>query len=54
MHGMRVFRSLAEAIREGYSVYDRFADGYVVRIKTSAGWAMALVALRDSSTLPQE
>lgn len=43
---MRVFESLKEAIAQGYQVVERTKDGYLVRIHTQAGWAMALVNLR--------
>lgn len=42
---MLVFHSLVEAINAGYEVYDRTPTGYLVRIRTSAGWALALVEL---------
>jgi hypothetical protein len=43
MAGLMVFKSVADAIKAGFEVYDRTADGYLVRIRTSRGWAMALV-----------
>ncbi|HEY8314621.1 MAG TPA: hypothetical protein VIG51_10700 [Candidatus Baltobacteraceae bacterium] len=43
MAGLIIFKSLAEALGAGYQVYDKTADGYVVRTRTSHGWAMALV-----------
>ena len=43
MPGLVVFTTLAEALRAGYQIVDRTSDGYVVRTKTAAGWAMALV-----------
>jgi hypothetical protein len=45
MAGIMVFSNLGEAIRLGYQVYDRTSDGYLVRIKTAAGWAMARVVI---------
>jgi hypothetical protein len=44
--GITVFKSLADALRAGYQVYDRTSDGYLVRTRTSAGWAIALVSYR--------
>jgi len=41
MAGLVEFRSIAEAIRAGYQVYDRTPDGYLVRTRTSNGWALA-------------
>jgi len=46
MAGLVVFRSLSEALRAGFQIYDRTADGYLVRTQTSTGWAMALVNLK--------
>lgn len=46
MAGIVVFGSVAEALRAGYQVYDRTSDGYLVRIRTAAGWAMALVNIK--------
>ena len=43
MTGLMVFSSVTEALRAGYQIYDRTADGYIVRIQTARGWAMALV-----------
>ena len=44
--GIVTFTSLAEAVRAGYHVYDRVPNGFLVRTRTDAGWALALVALR--------
>ncbi len=46
MAGLVVFKSLAQALNAGYQVYDRTADGYLVRVLTARGWAMALVDCR--------
>ena len=43
MAGLMVFKSLADALRAGFQVYDRTSDGYLVRTRTTNGWAMALV-----------
>jgi hypothetical protein len=43
MNGVTVFDSLAEAIRAAFQLYDRIPDGYLVRTKTCAGWATAIV-----------
>jgi hypothetical protein len=48
MHGVITFRSVSEALRGGYHVYDRTDTGYLVRTRTKDGWAMALVLLQDS------
>jgi hypothetical protein len=46
MAGVLVFKTLADALRAGYHVYDRTEQGYLVRTRTAAGWAMALVSCR--------
>ena len=46
MSGVTVFKTLAEAEREGFSVYDKTNTGYLVRKKTAGGWAMALMTRR--------
>lgn len=43
MAGVLVFRSLSEALRAGYHVYERTPSGYLVRTRTEKGWAMAVV-----------
>jgi hypothetical protein len=37
------FRTLEDAIRNGFQSFDRTADGYLVRMRTARGWVMALV-----------
>jgi hypothetical protein len=44
--GLPVFSNLVDAIRAGYHVLDGTPDGYVVRIRTVAGWTRALVKCR--------
>jgi len=46
MSGVMVFNTLAEALRAGYQVYERTSDGYLVRTRTDAGWALALVSCK--------
>jgi Ca2+-binding EF-hand superfamily protein len=46
MAGLVVFRSLSEALKAGFQIYDRTSDGYLVRTRTSTGWAMALVNVK--------
>lgn len=43
---MTIFKTVADALRAGFSVYDRTSYGYLVRIRTSRGWALAVVDLR--------
>lgn len=47
MQGLLVFQSLAEAIRAGFQVFDRTQDGYLVRIHTASGWALAVAKCKD-------
>lgn len=49
MAGLVTFPSLEAALRAGFQVYDRTPNGYLVRTKTSAGWAIALVDLRTAA-----
>jgi len=46
MAGLMVFRSLADALRAGFQIYDRTPDGYLVRTRTATGWAMAIVTCK--------
>ena len=43
MQGLLVFHSLTQALKAGYQVYDRADFGYLVRIRTAAGWQLAMV-----------
>jgi hypothetical protein len=43
MNGLLVFKTVADALRAGFEVYDRTENGYLVRMKTEKGWAMAVV-----------
>jgi len=45
MQGIIVFRSVAEAVLNGFEIYDRTSDGYVMRKRTDRGFALALVRL---------
>jgi hypothetical protein len=47
MSGLMVFKSLADALRAGFQIYDRTQDGYLVRTRTANGWAMAIVTCRQ-------
>lgn len=53
MAGLQVFRSLDIAVREGFQIYDRVRDGYLVRKMTSGGWAMAIVIMRPNAQLQE-
>lgn len=43
---MNVLESLTEALRQGYQVYERVPEGYLVRTRVRDRLALALVALR--------
>jgi hypothetical protein len=43
MLGTMTFNSISSALRAGYQVYDRTEAGFIVRIKTQAGWRLAFV-----------
>ena len=42
-HGILVFRSIEDAVRNGFQVYDTSSGHYIVRRSTAAGWALAIV-----------
>lgn len=46
MQGLLIFNSLSDAIRAGYQVCDKTPEGYLVRTRTSGGWAFAVVTCR--------
>jgi len=47
MAGLVVFKSLADALRAGFQIYDRTQEGYLVRTRTAGGWAIALVSCKE-------
>jgi hypothetical protein len=44
-HGMRVFRSVPEALQAGFQIYDRTPNGYIARARIDGRWQMALIEL---------
>jgi hypothetical protein len=52
MMGFVVFHSVGEAIRQGFQIYDKTAEGYIARIMTMRGWAMAQIDLTTWPPLP--
>lgn len=46
--GIKIFTSISDALNAGYQVYDRSADGYLVRTRTNQGWALAHVVLTNT------
>ncbi len=51
MSGLVVFTSLREALNAGYHIYGRSERGYLARLRTDAGWALALVECVSRPTL---
>jgi len=51
MSGLVVFSSLRDALNAGYHIYGRSERGYLARLRTDGGWAMALVECVPASTL---
>jgi hypothetical protein len=41
--GMLVFRSIGEALKAGFQIYDRTPNGYIARAKIDGYWQMALI-----------
>jgi hypothetical protein len=44
-HGMRIFRSVPEALRAGFHIYDHVPKGYIARARIGNRWVMALIEL---------
>jgi hypothetical protein len=51
MAGMMVFSTLGAALRAGYHVFDRIPEGYLVRTRTTKGYALAIVDCRRPAPL---
>jgi len=49
MQGIRVFESLEQARREGYVLFDKIADGYLVRRDQGGRFALAVVRIDSAS-----
>lgn len=45
MSGVVVFNSVREALTAGYQIYGRTGDGYLARLRTERGWALALIVI---------
>jgi hypothetical protein len=45
--GLQVFPTLKAALDAGFSVYDKTAEGYIVRTRTNSGYQLAEVRLKD-------
>jgi hypothetical protein len=50
MAGIMVFPSVGAALRAGFHVYDRTSYGYLVRTRTTSGWALAVVHVASSDS----
>jgi hypothetical protein len=49
MQGILIFNSLAEAVASGFEYLDRTEGGYLVRKRTSTGWALALAKVKSAA-----
>jgi hypothetical protein len=49
MTGIKVFTSLEEAQKAGFVVFDRIAEGYLVRKDNGNNFALAIVKVKSSS-----
>lgn len=45
MSGVVVFHSVREALSAGYQIYGKSEAGYLARIRTERGWALALIVI---------
>ncbi len=45
MPGIRVFNSLSEALAAGFMIYDRIAEGYLVRRDRGTALELAIVRI---------
>ena len=45
MQGIRIFASLDEARRQGFTVFEKVEDGYIVRRDEGGKFALALVRI---------
>lgn len=50
MPGMVIFHSLQQALEAGYQICERTSTGYLARIRTNHGWAMALIDLSQDDS----
>ena len=44
--GITVFSSIAEALRQGFQIWDRTEYGYLARTRTANGFAFAMVVVK--------
>lgn len=45
MTGVVVFSSVGDALKAGYHIYGKTDDGYLARLRTASGWALALIVI---------
>jgi hypothetical protein len=45
MSGIVVFHSVREALSAGYHIYGKTEEGYLARLRTVNGWALALIVI---------
>lgn len=51
MPGLEVFRALSDALKQGFDVYDRIPNGYLVRKSTPSGFQLAIVDLKRETRM---
>lgn len=42
---MITFRSVGDALRAGWTIYDRTADGYLIKQRTGEGWQLGQIVI---------
>lgn len=48
MAGIQTFSTLSEAMRAGFHYWDKTENGILVRTRTAAGWALAIVTMKPA------
>ena len=43
--GIIVFNSVRDALQAGYHIYGKTGDGYLARMRTERGWALAIIVI---------
>jgi hypothetical protein len=45
MSGVVIFNSVRDALSAGYQIYGKTEEGYLARLRTERGWALALIVI---------
>ncbi len=43
--GIVIFGSIRDALDAGYQIYAKTDDGYLARLRTERGWALAFIVI---------